>query len=227
MFALIKGKSFWCHHWGRNLNRIGDFEILFPLMTHELICSDSRVLAKRKPSILSSPSQRWQSLQGMRKEDVDGYSLRWLSVPKNRNESVLGRRNRRRENRETNVGQWRCIHTELLQRPIACEALFTLAWSFKCLNCPNSPWVPWGAMRCIIIPGNISVSFSIKGSTSSGNRAAGAPVPPHWSLAQEATDLHVCNSPTLRPYGSSLWWLLLHHRGGKGPLLLMGRTEIV
>lgn len=82
---------------------------------------------------------------------------------------------------------------------------------------PNSPWVPWGAMWCIIIPGNISASFSIKGSTSSCNRAAGAPVPPHWSLAQEATDLHVCNSPTLRPYGSSLWWLLLHHRGGKPP----------
>lgn len=97
--------------------------LLPPLMIHELTCSDSRVLMKRKPSIMSSPSQRQQSLQGMRKEDVDGYSLRWLSVPKNGNESVLGKRSRRmRENRRANVRQWRCIHVELLQRPIPCEA---------------------------------------------------------------------------------------------------------
>lgn len=49
----------------------------------------------------------------------------------------------------------------------------------------------------------------------------------YWSPAQEATDLHVCNSPTLRPHGSFLWWLLFLHQGSKGPLPWLGQTGIV
>ena len=97
----------------------------------------------------------------MRKEDVDGYSLIWLSVLKNGNESALGRQEKKEEERkqreELMLGRKVLPHR-------ATPSLYHVRHSSHSLGTSSASTVPIhhgfseDAMSCTTIPGNISAT---------------------------------------------------------------------